>query len=1039
MSTACVRVLRALIAAALAWPALPAAAAGVEILSTDLAPLIREAASHPGQFAVHVPHAVSASRAGEWSGSGGIRRWSYALKVPDAVSLSFHAPRLLLPPSAVLTVRGKVTTSTYRASDTNRGDFWSRVQVGDSLELSLEVSAAEQADAVVEITSLQAGFRGLTPDVPSHPLVGRVRPQAAGDPDTPCIVNYACQVTPQNAAAGKATLALLIGNMYLCTGTLINNTANDNTPYIITARHCQAGSYGGGNPGAASTVTVYWNEESSCGAPLGSVIYSPVGSRQTGATTVVEQQDHWLIKLDSSPVAAAQFAGFDAGGGPVIGGYTIHHALAYHKQFTRWYGQAWARSSSGVLGTTFVSDLLDVINEFGVTGPGASGAALFSSSDRILGVMSLAKQAGTVSGYNACPSPSPPAPNSTNGLVTFNSLAGVWNSTADPTSTTGTRTLRSVLDPGNTGATSVGSLLAARITFESSAALSRWNSPVTLSWDGGTATQCTASGGSAGDGWSGVLPAAGTRAVSSNDNGDVTYNLRCDLAGGGHVSRSLTIRWSQPDAEPRFLLPEFSAWATRPVTLQWQAVVGPCSLSGGELALTNLGASGSVTTTSATPADITYTLTCGQTHTSSVQHIVSYVTPTMSFAVNGTHRKVGEPLLIAWYSLADTCVPTGGSPSDSWNATTRGKQGTFRTSTVSTGTFDYGLTCSSGPLSQQRTIRVTIDEDAPFVTLVPDVTSVTYLGTPADYVRIRYSSNLSWCMREVIGVPQRFPFPYSTLPAPLQSLDYVAGEWIFAPADIGTATLRMTCDAAAGAAAARVVATTVITVLAPPPPTVTLSASPTVGWPGTPITLSWGSSNALACNASGDDDGSTVASQWANGVDTSGSKVVTLYSTFRDSGMLRITCLSALSSIPSATASVRLEIARPSLTGPATAVTAGSAFTLNWNAPHADSCTAQGGMTADPAWSGSLPTSGSRTMRASYVGSLTFGISCSANDVQQTASYVLENRAAGGGAVGGQASGGGGALKPFEMLLLGLLWLGVSGRRRARSDRALAP
>ena len=70
----------------------------------------------------------------------------------------------------------------------------------------------------------------------------------------------------------------------------------------------------------------------------------------------MEQQDAWLIELDVNPVVSdAQFAGFNAAGGAVQGGYTIHHAEGYDKQFTGWFGQA-AAVQSDVLGTTYVSN-----------------------------------------------------------------------------------------------------------------------------------------------------------------------------------------------------------------------------------------------------------------------------------------------------------------------------------------------------------------------------------------------------------------------------------------------------------------------------------------------------------------------------------------------------------------------------------------------------------------------------------------------------------------------------------------------------------
>jgi hypothetical protein len=118
--------------------------------------------------------------------------------------------------------------------------------------------------------------------------------QAAAS-NSACVQNYECSVTSANTAAAQATVGLTVGNMYQCTGVLINDVPGDNTPYVLTARHCETGTLGGGNPGAASTIAVYWNATTPCGQTLGS-LYDPSVATQSGATTIVEQQDAWLVQ-----------------------------------------------------------------------------------------------------------------------------------------------------------------------------------------------------------------------------------------------------------------------------------------------------------------------------------------------------------------------------------------------------------------------------------------------------------------------------------------------------------------------------------------------------------------------------------------------------------------------------------------------------------------------------------------------------------------------------------------------------------------------
>src|SRR5579862_3298859 len=68
-----------------------------EVLSTDLSPLIDQSAPFPTRFAVDVPHPVSTTSAGTWTQNGTRSTWTYSIRIPTAVSLSFHAPELSLP------------------------------------------------------------------------------------------------------------------------------------------------------------------------------------------------------------------------------------------------------------------------------------------------------------------------------------------------------------------------------------------------------------------------------------------------------------------------------------------------------------------------------------------------------------------------------------------------------------------------------------------------------------------------------------------------------------------------------------------------------------------------------------------------------------------------------------------------------------------------------------------------------------------------------------------------------------------------------
>ena len=572
----------------------------VDLVKTDLDSLIKVAAKSKVQFAVHVPHPVSSKTKGQWQVVGGHARWQYAVRIPTAVSMSFHATHIDLPPSAVLSVRALSTTTVYHARDLHNGTLWSRIQPGDSLQFTLDVDATERARAVIKILSFQAGYRGIGAGVADHPVYRRMMIQAAGVSNTSCVQNYECSVTTGNRPQGQATVGLTIGNLYQCSGTLINDVPGDNTPYVLTARHCENGTFGGGDPGAAAAVTVYWDATTPCGAALGS-LYDPGIPIQTGATTVVEQEDAWLIRLAANPVVTdAEFAGFDATGGVVQGGYTIHHALGYDKQYTTWHGQAFALQQANVLGASYTSHFWETVNQTGNHGPGASGSALFDQADHLVGSLSLGRTTSDPSGYGSCPAASPPTPNGSNGSADFTSFSAIWNSTADATSTTGTTTLKSVLDPGNTGTKIVAAAPAATLSFTATFGAQTQGLAVPLFWNAPGATGCTAGGGVTGDGWIGSLPASGTQSVSNPNTGNVTYTLVCTYPGGRSARASVIVSWLPPAATATLTASRDFAWTTIPVVLSWTSNTSSCRLNGGSLVLTNLPGSGSVTTTQTT-------------------------------------------------------------------------------------------------------------------------------------------------------------------------------------------------------------------------------------------------------------------------------------------------------------------------------------------------------------------------------------------------------------------------------------------------------
>ncbi len=985
--------------------ALPSvAAAPVDVLRVDLKGLIRGASVTPSQFAVPIAHEVSPASVGTWTVQGARARWHYTAQIPSAVSLSFFAPRVRLPPGAILTVRGGSSATHYRAQDLHAGSLWSRITPGDLLELDLDVAASERRAVVLDITLFQAGYRSLGAGVGDHPYFRQLKHASAagtaGSDNSACVQNYACALSSANSAPAQATLGIVVANLYQCTGTLINDVPGDNAPYVLTARHCQTGKLGGGNPGAAATVTVYWNAMTACGLALGS-LYDPNVPVQAGAVSLVEQQDAWLIRLDASPVVSgAQFAGFDATGAAVQGGYTIHHALGFDKQLVNWRGSALLEHRLGVLGVSYASDFWDVVNAAGNSGPGASGSGLFDAADHLVGALSLGRSTADASGYESCPIPQGAAPTGSNGTNDFTSLAAVWNSTADPTGTPAT--LSSVLDPQGTGVLQTGSAPAASISFASSLQSAEVGGSVLLSWDASGATQCVASGGQPGDGWSGTLPGNGTLAVTGGTPARTDYLLGCPLPGGRSVSAAVSVAWGPPHPIISFAAPA-TVWAGRPVELAWSSNEAPCAITGGGMSATGLASAGVLGATQGSPGAVQYQITCGSGAGQSASAVaqVLFVTPDVELHANGTDRRLGEQFYLSWQSYADSCTPSGGAPDDGWTTTAfpdPSVPSRFNPQVATVGTYVYTLTCFSGPLAVTRSVTVTFEQNAPYVSATVDRTSETFTGTSADFFDVSWNSNLSSCFLES-----------DPAVANLYSGSAPQDGAKIAPTP-GTYTVDVFCQGN-GTGVSASSAALVLTVLAPPAPSAALAVTPATVSTGEHFTVSWSSDHASDCEAAGAPaDVGWQGSQTAAGTRAFSSSMVGDFT-------LTLSCRGLWGALPAASAQASVTVQPPpvlavSLTANTTKVAVGDSFTLSWKSQNVSSCWASGGGASGVPWSGTLPTTGSAAQAAAVAGSFTYLIACEvgAQTVEAQSTIVVSAPA--------PTAGGGGS---FDLALLGSL------------------
>jgi hypothetical protein len=198
-------------------------------------------------------------------------------------------------------------------------------------------------------------------------------------------------------------------------------------------------------------------------------------------------------------------------------------------------------------------------------------------------------------------------------------------------------------------------------------------------------------------------------------------------------------------------------------------------------------------------------------------------------------------------------------------------------------------------------------------------------------------------------------------------------------------------------------------------PTVTLSVTPTTITTGERATLTWSSTNASSCTASG---------AWSGAQATSGTQNVS--PTQGGSSTYILTCNGAGGSAQ-ASAELTVKAALPTVTLAIkpTSITVGESATLTWSSTNATSCAASG------AWSGTQKTSGTLKVAPSAAGISVYMLSCSGADSSTSETSVVKltvnAQIAAVTELSGKAGGGGMGLSS----LLGLGLLVVWRMRRA--------
>ena len=315
----------------------------------------------------------------------GTKVWRLGIRSRNALSINIMFSEYHLPEGARVFLynsdQTEILGSFNHLNNSKRGLLPVAPILGDELIIEYQEPAEVAFPGKLTIGEVNHGYRDF-----------RVSEPQSDSPSFWCMPPVACyqDTTTRYDDIERSVLLLIINGTTGCTGTLVNNTANDRKPYLLTASHCLNNQFQIENPDyeeVAGSIVSYFNYNSPQCSPV-----EPGRTDQTLASAyfraVNEKTDMALLELQDTPPIdyQAYYAGWnaqDAGQAP----YTcIHHPGGSQKRLNL------------VEGDVELATYKIAITEFnelshwkvgrwatGCTASGSSGSALFDGNNRVIG------------------------------------------------------------------------------------------------------------------------------------------------------------------------------------------------------------------------------------------------------------------------------------------------------------------------------------------------------------------------------------------------------------------------------------------------------------------------------------------------------------------------------------------------------------------------------------------------------------------------------------------------------------------------------
>lgn len=326
----------------------------------------------PFRFAHSFDVSLNPNNSGTWYNTTQVNVWQLRIRSSGAFSLNLIFDQYKLPENARLFLISENTGEIKGAytSDNNSEKHLFAVEpiAGDELLVQYEEPVNAPFRGELQIAKVAHDYVGIV--TKDHRPLG-----ISGS----CNVNVNCDLANGSENVRDGVCRIIIEGTEICTGTMLNNTALDGTPYVLTANHCIKSEIQ-----AQSSIFLFNYESPYCASIDGDVSHSLSGSSLKAS---FDSLDFALVRLNNVPPAnyRSYLVGWNRKNVAPSSSICIHHPLGDIKKIS-------IDNDAAVTSKFNISyhpkGFWNVQQwEYGVTEQGSSGSPLFDQNKQLIGTL----------------------------------------------------------------------------------------------------------------------------------------------------------------------------------------------------------------------------------------------------------------------------------------------------------------------------------------------------------------------------------------------------------------------------------------------------------------------------------------------------------------------------------------------------------------------------------------------------------------------------------------------------------------------------